>query len=220
MIDPLAPRHPLPTLDFEAGDVVFVCEGGDECAVVRELTRHWPRRPKIGTRDDRARRSWGDELRALAKQVPARGIRAIGFVWDAEDSADRAEQDLRTVAQEAGIALPPRPLARDSADVDDCQIATGFIVNPGLGKSGAIEDLFLPQIERTGISSCIDALLQCYEEAEPSCQRRGKLVVRTYLAHKNAYNTGLRIALRDGHLSVDTEEFALLREFVSLFQSA
>ncbi len=48
MIDPLDRPKPGP-MTFDRGDTVILCEGFDECAVLRKLCADWKRPPKIGT---------------------------------------------------------------------------------------------------------------------------------------------------------------------------
>ena len=47
MINPFDRPNPGP-MAFDKGDTVILCEGFDECAVLRRLCADWKRRPKIG----------------------------------------------------------------------------------------------------------------------------------------------------------------------------
>jgi hypothetical protein len=219
MINPAAARAPRATLEFGADDIVFVCEGIDDCAVVDKLTEHWPRHPKIGTRDPQVKHTWEDEIGQLAKQVRMRRIAGIGFVCDAENSRKEALKRLQDWYEAGALAMPPGESQTLESDVDGRRLVTAYLVNPVRARSGMLEDLFLPQIQQKPIWSCLEPLKQCYESVAPPKKAMSKVIVRTFLAHENAYNTGLHLALRDGSLTVDGQEFNDFRRFVELFRS-
>lgn len=218
MIDPFASRPTAKALQFQPGDKVILCEGNDECAVVRQLTSHWkPRKPVIGkTADGFSRR---DELIALVDQVSIRSLAAIGFVFDAEDSRSKAEAKLRADYDAAGLVKPKQPGRLKISVVDRTRIQTGYLINPPGKNTGNLESLFLPQIQASPQWRCIDSLLKCYQAECPTKEDGSKVAVRTFIAHGNAYNTGLMVALRDRLLSLDDAEFDPLRNFLSRIES-
>ncbi len=219
MINPAAPRAGRASLVFEPGDIVFVCEGFDECAVIDNLTHDWPRRPKVGTRDPQSKAKWEDEIRQLAKQVRMHRIAGIGFVCDAEVSRNKAHKSIKSWYRAGGLTMPPSDLQACKTDVDGHSLTTAYLINPAGAPDGMLEDLFLPQIEQKPIWSCLEQLIDCYESDDPPKEAMSKVIVRTFLAHENAYNTGLHLALRDGSLTVDGQEFNEFRSFVELFSS-
>ncbi len=88
-------------------------------------------------------------------------------------------------------------------------------------KTGSLESLFLTQIEASEQWRCIHPLLECYKAKCPIKRKRheSKVAVRTFIAHGNAYNTGLKVALQDGLLNCDGPEFDPLRKFLSLLEA-
>jgi hypothetical protein len=216
MISPLVPRE-RSEVEFQSGDVVFACEGMDDCAVVDLLTTHWPRKPKIGTRSERVKFGWSEEFIALKKQAIMRGIRTIGFLFDAEPSRHARRTELARWYSAAKLIMP----------TDECEFAstpltpgttvqTAYLIVPG-AQAGCIEDLFMSQVSASPIAECIEQLMKCYGEEQPTAQPASKLRLRTFLAHKNAYNTGLNLALRDKHLHCNAPEFQRLRDFIAMF---
>ncbi|MEW6249808.1 MAG: DUF3226 domain-containing protein [Planctomycetota bacterium] len=219
MIDPLQPA-PRERISFDQGDVVFLCEGMDDCALVAHLTKRWARPPKVGTRPPDSRWSWDREFADLAKQVIARKISAVGFVFDAEQSRGERLNRLRSWYAAANFTMPSQESQLAvSGLAEGVSVRTGYILIPPDAETGSLEDLFLPQVAASPIASCIDDLLRCYSDREPSRESESKLRLRTFLAHKNAYNTGLNVALRDGHVTCEGPEFAPLLAFVHLFGS-
>ena len=222
MIDPFAGGQ-RPALTFEPGDVVILCEGRDECAVIRQLTAGWPRKPKVGTRDDSAEQSWEDEFKALGGQIAMRKPSAIGFVFDAERSKAEAKRLLRRRYAAASLRMPRRPGKPEKSVVDRVEVWTAYFLNPPGRTQGGLESLFLPQIRKSPRWACLDALLRCYKKREPIKKSPDKVILRTFIAHSNAYNTGLAVAFHKKKgksiLTCDCSEFDPLRAFLSELQA-
>lgn len=219
MIDPFAPTDKK-ELPLEDGDVAILCEGNDECAVVNQLTKAWGKRPKVGTRTYKPQFNWADEIAALVKQVSKSHLAAIGFVFDAEKTRASREADLTRWYAEAGLTKPRKPLSLTTSVIDGYRFKTAYLINPHRKKAGAIESLFVPQIQASSRWPCIRQLLRCYERQEPFKVDVHKLIVRTFIAHGNAYNTTLHVALQDRLLSCDGAEFDPLRKFLDLLRNA
>jgi hypothetical protein len=187
------------------------------------LTAGWPHRPKIGTRDAPARLSWEDEFKALAGQVPMRGLSAIGFVFDAEPAPRQAERELKKRYDAAGLKMPRRPGKPEKSVVDRVEVWTAYFLNPPGRTQGGLESLFLPQIRKSPRWACIDALLRCYEKRDPIKKSPDKVILRTFIAHSNAYNTGLAVAFHKENgksiLTCNCSEFDPLRAFLSELQA-
>jgi hypothetical protein len=217
MINPLRPTG-REEVTFEADDVVFLCEGMDECAVISCLTQGWTKAPKIGTRDNtKKEQGWDKEFRALANQVQMRAIRAIGLVFDAETSRKKRLEELSSWCLGAGLTMPDRECELCKMHLGTVDVSTAYLIAPPSEDVGCLDDLFVPQVRSSALWPCLESLLNCYASTVPSNERRSKLLVRTFIAHRNAYNTGLHLAIRDGHLSCDGPEFQSLRDFVALF---
>lgn len=69
------------------------------------------------------------------------------------------------------------------------------------------------------MGQCVKKLLKCYAESAPSKQNPAKVEMRTFIAHANAANTGLGLAVRDGHLDCSGPGFRTVRRFLQIIQS-
>lgn len=218
MIDPFS-RPPSRPMTLAPGDTVILCEGADECAVLRQLVRERPHNLKLGTRSTEKGLNWEGEFAAIDDQVRNQGMTAVGFVFDAEDSMATAERLLHRRLTAAGFKPPPRPLVLAESSLDGVRVQTAYLINPHDRESGAIESLFLPQIRKSKRWKCIQRLLECYEREERSKELVDKLIVRTFIAHANAANTGLNSAFNSEILNCDGPEFDPLRKFLDLLRS-
>ncbi|RJP32182.1 MAG: hypothetical protein C4547_14265 [Phycisphaerales bacterium] len=215
MIVPLAPRPTSPIL-FTPGDTVILCEGFDECALMRRLCNGLHKAPRIGCADRNS--SPESELRDLAQQVRMGNVRAIGLMFDAECSRSRTETKLQRWLQEAELPVPADAIQLAESTLSGNKVGTAYLIDPHGRDSGAIEDYFLPQIRATRQSECIDQLLECYREHAPLEQLEQKVIVRTFVAHRNGRNTGLNAAFNAGILTCDGEEFDPVRRFLAVLR--
>ncbi|MCK6485920.1 MAG: hypothetical protein HUU22_07980 [Phycisphaerae bacterium] len=218
MIDPFN-RPASQPIRFARGDTVILCEGLDECAVLRKLAGNGAHELKIGTRSSEEGLNWEGEFSALANQVRLHAIASVGFVFDAEGDREKRKKELHQWLQTAGFKPPPKALTLAESSLDGVRVKTAYLINPHAHKSGAIESLFLPQIRRSKRWKCIQQLLECYQREAPTRQLVDKLIVRTFIAHGNAANTGLNAAFRAGILNCDGPEFDPLRRLLDLLRS-
>lgn len=205
------------------GDVIFVGEGPDDCALVRHLTAHWKPRPWTLTRSDRdplKALGWGAQFRTLVQNAYARRAAAIGLIWDAEKNRRRAIKTLRGMFKAADLVLPKAQNCVHLQGPSGKRIKTAYLVNPAGRNSGSLESLFVPQVRESRVGECVEQLLKCYRRREPTgmASNQDKVRVRTYLAYRNPSNTGLSIALQDGLLSCDGSAFAAVTRFVGLLK--
>jgi len=217
MIDPFDKPKPGP-MTFDEGDTVILCEGFDECAVLRRLTVDWTRPPKIGKYQDGA--SEAEEIKNLAIQVRTHRVAVLGLVFDAEKGRTAQTAEIKKWLKGAGFTPPKAPLRLKRCSLDGVLVRTAYLVNPHGKNRGAIESYFLPQICSTKHWPCIDELLQCYAEHNPTNVLREKVIVRTFIAHKNGRNTGLNAAFNAKILNCDGETFDPLRRFLRLLREA
>lgn len=226
MIDPLH-RHIPKQFDFERGDTAILCEGRDEAAVLNKLCGDWKRKPKIGVVPEG--KSFEEEIKNLSKAAIKDQIATIGFVRDAEDDYASCEKQLKRWLKGAGLTPPEHAGTGALSSVNGAHVTIAYLVNPAVNESGAIETLFLPQIRTSPRWPCLEALLTCYAEREQSDQSRDKVIVRTFIAHSNGYNTGLNAALKPRQsrnrtlppiLSCDSTEFDSIRAFLDLLRSS
>ena len=217
MIDPFK-RPKTGPITFDAGGTVLLCEGFDECAVLRKLCADWAPAPKIGVCQEGL--DYADEIKDLATQVKMHQVAAIGLVFDAEGNRARRVDEIKKWLTKAGFKPPQGPLRLRKSSLGDALVQVAYLVNPHGKERGAIESYFLPQICRTKHWCCIDELLRCYEEREPSKVLREKLIVRTFIAHRNGRNTGLNAAFNAGILDCSDASLNPVRRFVALLREA
>lgn len=211
MIDPFAKPPPRP-MAFESGDTVILCEGRDECAVIRKLTEGWVRPPKIGICQDGANPL--EEIKGLALQVRTHRVATIALVFDAEEDSTARKRQLRNWLGEAGLAAPHAPLTIARKEVDGNTVRTSFLINPRGKKSGSIESYFMSQVQASRRWPCVDRLLECYQREQPSRVLRQKLILRTFIAQQNGRNTGLNAAFNSGILSCDHADLKPVRQLL------
>ncbi len=216
MIDPL-PRQPPAPMKFEKGDTVILCEGRDECAVLHELCADWSRKPKIGVCADEI--NLAAEILSLVTLARTHRIATIGLVFDAEKKPAESARKIRKKLNSAGLNAPTRAIELAATKLnDDLSLNTAYLINPHMGGPGAVESYFIPQIMQSKSWKCIEALLSCYDKIEPSKQQKDKLIVRTFIAHSNASNTGLNSAFNAKILDCNHPILDPVRQFLKLLK--
>lgn len=215
MIDPFDKPPPGP-MKLHQGEAVILCEGFDECAVLNRLLQSNTTGLRIGMLQDR--QNVAGELRSLADQVRINRLAALGLVFDAEDDRAARQAQIMNWLDAAGFAPPKRCLTLRKSMVDGVPVRTAYLINPHGKRGGMIESYFLPQIYRTKQWQCIKGLLDCYSANAESDVRVEKLIVRTFIAHRNGYNTGLNAAFNDHILDWTVPELDPFRRFLSLMQ--
>jgi len=217
MIDPFNPSRP-PRLELKRGDAVFVCEGKDDCALVEHLTARWKFPPIVVTRNLEDKSDWNDQFRTIVQQGLARRIASIGVLFDAETNRRKSEKTIRNMFKAAEISPPSKAGLVQKRRVNGDTIKTGFFINPPGKSNGALETSFLPQVMESEIGGCLRKLRSCYRGIRRmKTIRENKVVVRTFLAHRRPYNTGLTLALAKSDLNCKRPEFEKLRKFIHLF---
>jgi hypothetical protein len=223
MIDPAARPERKP-LALEEDSVAVLCEGTDEVFVVKHLAERSGYTVKAGKRDDNAGYDDAAELRALAQQAIRSQAKAIGLVFDAEDSSENANKRIKEMLQSAELTAPNAPLEVAETQTDGHSLKVAYLINPHGSLTGSLESLFMPQVRSHELWACIEPLLDCYEakldqeeQGKKKVQRRrDKWAVRAYIAYSKPHNTGIGIALADEILHCDSEEFEPIRALLKL----
>jgi hypothetical protein len=224
MTDP-SDRPPPKPVTLEKGDTVILCEGFDDTAVVRELRGDWTKKLRIVTPVENE--SLKGELKLLATAGVKDGIASVGLFVDAENSRAAREREVKHWLRSAKLPIPDRALVLAHPTSGTVPITTAYLINPHGKEQGAIESLFIPQIEKSPRWPCIQSLLKCYRDHQGTNQRAEKVIVRTFIAHTNASNTGLNAAFKsnqkkkkDPILTCEGPEFDPIRRFIKLLRSA
>ncbi|MDO8630713.1 MAG: hypothetical protein Q7R41_09485 [Phycisphaerales bacterium] len=212
------PFHRDSKIELKPGDVVFIGEGGDECAVLKSVTQGWHPEPVFLTRNDRDEQlkklKWEEQFRLFIQQAFMRRISAIGLLFDAEPNRSARKSLIEKMFAAAELSCPRAANQVRATSKNGAKIKTAYFINPPSKKTGCLESLFVPQIKNADVGLCITDLLKCYQRKATILPNRDKLLVRTFLARRNPDNTGLTVALRDGSLSCDSKDFDSLRQFV------
>lgn len=187
---------------------VLLCEGLDECAVMKHLTSSWsPGEVTIAWKQD-----WRSDTATLLRRSPEDGIRSIGFIFDAEDGTNRHFEEIKLAFDAVGAFMPIRPCVSKKSRVLFWTLSATYLRVPAKGR-GMLEDLFMRQMKASPIWPCVESFGRCFHSNPP--HHETKLLIRSFLAWHNGYNTQLGLAIRDGHLSCSGSEFDSLRRFAN-----
>ena len=215
MIDPLEPIDRQP-LRFEDKDLIVLCEGNDEAAVVRALL---PSAANLKCGKKERGQSEFDEMAAIPGQAQARGESyVLCLMFDAEDSRSKRNEQIKTWLDEAGLNLPgSEGCFKETVNNLDApgrgRLWVGYLINPPGRDRGKLEDLFLPQIEAHEFGECAAAFVKC-AQGKNSDESREKLLLRSYIACFNAVNTIIQSGIQKQAFDLQATEFAALREFL------
>lgn len=217
MIDPFDRPEPGEIESVRGGRYVL-CEGQDEAALVRAIALLDELSLTAGVRVRGGRMD--EELAVFRTIAPLRRPRALGVVVDKEKDAARAGADVQAWLAFAGFQTPASAGVIVDPALDDANLMVGYFLNPDHASAGAIEQLFVGQVDPV-LAPCIEDFIACVEGAKLWEGKRSpdvlkdKVTLRVYLAAKKAGgNTGLSVALQDRNLKVDTPAFDSLREFL------
>ena len=151
---------------------------------------------------------------------PRRRPRALGVIVDKEKDALKAESDVQAWLASAGFLVPSASGTILDPVLEDVSLRLGYFLNPDHASVGAIEQLFVGQVDPT-LLPCIESFIACVEATELWAKKQSreilkdKVMLRVFLAAKKAGgNTGLNVALEDDNLKVDTSHFDSVRDFL------
>jgi hypothetical protein len=206
-------------LELAPGDIVFVGEGYDDCALLEHLTADWQTKPVLLTQRHERGFTLYDQFRAIVQLAAKERASAIGLLFDAESDRKKTRDKLKKMFKRAQLEFPPKANTIRVSHANGLRIKTAYHINPANKTAGALEALFTPQVRQGAISECVEDLLKCYNKNNPlKPTMRDKVRVRTYLAYHNPSNTGLKNALDRGFLSCDGVEFSSVKRFVDLLK--
>ena len=199
-------------------EIQLLVEGNDERNFFGAFIEHLRlRRVQIQVLDgkDRLRES----LVTLAEATDFRDVRSVGVVRDADTSAERAFQSVRTALRNAneilqessGAELPvperPEELAGDRPSVS-------VLILPGGGGDGMLETLLCKTFDATDVDRCIDRFFRCAEASGSRIHRPDKARARAYLATTRDPHVSVGVAAQKKHWNLDHEAFDGVRRFL------
>ena len=203
-------------VEYENRDVVILCEGKDEAAVIRRML------PKeSGWKCGRAQNKQGEEAEIKAIKDAAElhfWSLVLCLVFDAEEDREVRQQQIAGWLVNAGFVTIPvegefAETPNDPEDPTRGRVCVGYLIDPPKAKSGKLEDMFLPQIADSSYSECAEAFATC-AKAKGSKQHEEKLLLRSFIACHNAYNTTIHIGLQDRLFDLKDKAFDVLRDFL------
>ena len=157
-------------------------------------------------------------LETLAAATAFRTVRSIGIVRDADESADRAFESVRTslgnandAIRSSGVEFPvpdrPEQLAGEHP-------VLSVLVLPGNGDEGMLETLLCKTFAGGDMDGCIDRFFGCAEKSGSSIHRPDKARARAYLATKPDPRLSVGVAAKRGYWDLDHGAFDGVRNFL------
>lgn len=209
MIDPLSRRDPQ-NVELAHGCAVILCEGPDECAVVKHLCRIHGFSLLWGCRSHSV--SLKEELEALSTQVVMRSIKSVGFFFD-DEGGQLTEFDLSIGSFYDALGVEERSGGTTIHKLGDHSVLTETFKTPV-----CLDSLFQKQIDEE-LGPCIDQYIDCHSVRPSTEAQKAKQRLRTYLAAREYTNTGVGVALRDKKLNCDGDEWKPVIEFLRRISS-
>jgi len=151
-------------------------------------------------------------LKALPKRSGFGRVVSLGIERDADDHPDRASQSVITALRNAGLPVPPSEL--DPVDGPPC---VAFLIMPGNGRRGALEDLCLEAVAADPGMNCVNAFFDCLDTA--GCAQPGsmpKARVHAFLASREAPDLRLGEAAAKGYWPWENGSLDHVKQFLQL----
>ena len=153
-------------------------------------------------------------LGVMVKQSGFRDtVKMLGIVRDAETSAERAFQSVRSSLHNAQLPVPDRPGERAGAAP-----AVNVLILPEKQSSGMLETLLCRTFADTAVDRCIDDFFRCFGESESgACIRNpDKARARAFLATRPIPQVSVGVAAKKGYWGdLDHDVFRGIRRFLS-----
>ena len=197
----------------------LLVEGNDERNFFEAFTAHLALgnvQVQVLDGKDRLRES----LETLAWAVTDfRRVRTIGIVRDADDSADRAFQSVRTSLRNANDAIRSSgvkfPVPNRPEQLVGKRPALSVLILPGNGQKGMLETLLCRTFAGSGVDHCIDEFFRCAEKSGTATRRPDKARARAYLATTPDPHFSVGVAAKRGRWDLDHDAFAGVRSFLT-----
>lgn len=200
-------------------EVQLLVEGNDERNFFEAFAAHLALgnvQVQVLDGKDRLRES----LETLAWAVTDfRRVRTIGIVRDADDSADRAFQSVRTSVRNANDAIRSSgvefPVPGRPEQLVGERPALSVLILPGDGQEGMLETLLCRTFAGSGVDRCIDGFFGCAGESGSAIHRPDKARARAYLATTPDPHFSVGVAAKRGRWDLDHGAFDSVRNFLT-----
>lgn len=204
--------------DLIEKEVQLLVEGKDERNFFEEFAKHLALRNvqiKVLGGKDRLR----EFLETLVAATAFQTVRSIGIVRDADESADRAFQSVRTSLGNANDAIRSSdvkfPVPDRPGRLTGERPALSVLILPGNGQKGMLETLLCMTFAGSGVDRCIDGFFGCAEKAGSRIHRPDKARARAYLATKPDPRLSVGVAAKRGYWDLDHGAFDGVRSFLT-----
>ena len=150
-------------------------------------------------------------LSILVKRSGFQGtVQSVGLVRDAENSAQAAFQSVQSSLKNAGLPVPNQPEERTGSNP-----AVTVLILPGNSRPGMLETLLNETFANTPEEACINAFLECVEDASGMpTQRPHKARAQAYLATKPEPHLSVGVAAKRDYWDLNHPVFNQIRQFL------
>ena len=198
-------------------EVQLLVEGNDERNFFEAFTRHL-QLPSVQILALDGKDRLREFLEMLAGATAFRTVKRIGIVRDADESANRTFQSVRTSLRNANDAIRSSgvefPVPDHPEQLVGEQPALSVMVLPGDGQAGMLETLLCRTFARDDVNRCIDRFFQCAEESGTPIRQPGKARARAYLATTPDPHVSVGVAAKRGRWNLDHGAFDGVRSFL------
>lgn len=137
-------------------------------------------------------------------------VRRMGVIRDAEESADRAFQSVRSALGNVDLPVP----ARMGILSPEGNPHTNVLILPERGP-GMLETVLNQSFAGTPVDVCIDGFFECIESTNGGAiHRPGKARANAYLSSTPEPQVSVGVAAKKGYWNLDHETFRPIRDFM------
>ena len=171
---------------------------------------------QMGLRDDfdildwRSVGDWRHYAATLRRTPGFRDVTALGFVRDAEASAESAFQSVCGLVRDVALSVPPAPMA-----VADGNPRVSVYILPDCREPGMLETLCLRSLGDDPVLRCVDEYLACVVNAGAHPPRHpAKARLHAFLASREKPDLLLGEAAQAGYFPWHSPAFDPLKRFL------
>ena len=203
-------------------EVLLMCEGGDDSAFLAALARHL----RIGAAHSipiDGKPNFRGDVKAVSRDPHFPNLRAFGIVLDADDSAERTLAKINGALRDffgAGENFLKHGEVKPIESGDFAGISAGAFVIPDGESSGELEDLLLEAASPEMVKCIADFRVCTRPDAGGVEKKKSKQSVQTLISGLPEYCEDLNVALKKGHIDLDSAAFEGLRDFLRKLAAA
>jgi hypothetical protein len=203
---------------------ILLVEGKDDLDFFNDLLKFLGMNDVKCTKVD-GNRCFKDKLDTVLKDPGFGDVNKIAFIRDADDSADKTLESLKTcvlnVVEKRNLDKEIKDISFDSniENIDDKRY--GFYIMPDNKNPGALEDLYIKYIETDPIYHCIERYIRCIQSKGISLKNEKKATKFLYTSTKRENdcpsigNTGQPKKGEEKVLDFNNECFASIKNFLT-----